>query len=761
MNECIPMSKSCHPLSREHTANLTEEALALAQKGFSILPLHSINHSGQCSCLKTDCSSPGKHPIVKHGVKDASKDENIITIWWQSYPNANIGIATGKISNLVVLDIDEKNDGYRSLEKLEHKHGKIQTLEARSGGGGKHFYFLAPSIELKNRTNILPGVDFRSENGYIVAPPSRHISGLQYSWLNNLEISYLPEWLLSFVQKQKQEYKQIENDSIPIGNRNSTLTSIAGYFKTKGFQSSCLERLLLLTNQSLCNPPLDQEEVYSVLKSIENYDSWISITPLEESNSQLVKMDRSYLPAQLAPWIEDVTERMQVPLEYVAIPTIVALSSLIGRTTVIKPLKNDDWTVIPNLWGLLVAEPGSMKSAAMQQAFAPLNELEKKARKEYQRECKEFAKQQKNLALEIDTLKQALKLDWGQGLGQDIKNKQDRLKSISEPQNEQPREKRYKTNDPTIEKLALIMQDNPQGILLLRDEISGWLESLSKSGREGSREFYLEAWNGNGSFSIDRIGRGTTFTESVCLSIFGGIQPDKLKKYMDRYEASCGNDGFLERFQLMVYPDPRKTWEFVDKTPNEEAKNDFYDVFERLDKLDYNDHASVELSFSEKAQNIFHDWRKNLEKKLLNPELSDLKKSYLSKYRSLLPSLALIFQLVEPINNTEVSEESIQKAIIWCELLESHIDKTLGLSISIESYAKVLLSCLQDGIIYSGMNIRELYRKKPKGIKTPKAVKDGIRTLEKHGYLKIIKEKGLGGQSETIFINPAFEGGSL
>ena len=128
------------------------------------------------------------------------------------------------------------------------------------------------------------------------------------------------------------------------------------------------------------------------------------------------------------------------------------------------------------------------------------------------------------------------------------------------------------------------MQENPKGILLLRDELSGWLESLSKSGREGNREFYLESWNGNNSFIIDRIGRGTTRVDAICLSIFGGIQPEKLEKYIDRSMSANGDDGFLERFQIAVYPNELKKWTLTDRKVNEQAQERANAVFKFLDQ---------------------------------------------------------------------------------------------------------------------------------------------------------------------------------
>src|SRR5215212_3121423 len=155
---------------------------------------------------------------------------------------------------------------------------------------------------------------------------------------------------------------------------------------------------------------------------------------------------------------------------------------------------------------------------------------------------------------------------------------------------EEPVLKRYKTEDATVEKISEILLENPRGILVHRDELSGWLRNLDKQGREGDRSFYLEAWNGTGSFDVDRISRGSLHVPALCLSILGSIQPGPLSTYV--YQATKGekgDDGLLQRFQLLVWPDPHPTWRNVDRWPDIEAKNRAYEVFRRLDALNPED----------------------------------------------------------------------------------------------------------------------------------------------------------------------------
>jgi hypothetical protein len=159
-------------------------ALDYASRGWPVEPLHTPTENGLCSCGKRNCSSPGKHPRTLHGLKDASTDPDVITKWWEAWPEANVGVVTGKISGLVVLDVDPRASGDKSLAELEREHGSLPTtLEARTGGGGRHIVFAYPAGGVRTRIGLMPGLDLKSDGGYFVAPPSLHASGGRYEWV--------------------------------------------------------------------------------------------------------------------------------------------------------------------------------------------------------------------------------------------------------------------------------------------------------------------------------------------------------------------------------------------------------------------------------------------------------------------------------------------------------------------------------------------------------------------------------------------------
>ena len=179
------------------------DALALAGDGYAIVPIHSVS-AGVCSCGHSDCQrSRGKHPRTEHGLDDATTDVAQIQTWWRRWPDSNIAIRTGEASHVWVLDIDPRNGGDRSLAELELAHGAIVTRRVHTGGGGWHLYFVHPGPGYQWRKSVALGLDIKADGGYVVAPPSTHLSGSAYEWLDlAIPIAPAPAWLLELATKR-------------------------------------------------------------------------------------------------------------------------------------------------------------------------------------------------------------------------------------------------------------------------------------------------------------------------------------------------------------------------------------------------------------------------------------------------------------------------------------------------------------------------------------------------------------------------------
>jgi len=191
--------------------------------------------------------------------------------------------------------------------------------------------------------------------------------------------------------------------------------------------------------------------------------------------------------------------------------------------------------------------------------------------------------------------------------------------------------KRIVVNDATHEKLHEILSENPSGVLVIRDELTGWLSSLDKPGREDARTFFLQAWNGNSSFT-----RGPNRPRNdPCLDLLGGVQPARLRSYLaETIRDGPGNDGLMQRFQLLVWPD-LAPWKGADRLPDTAAAKRVEHAFRSLVRMD--PETPARFKFSPDAQNLFNDWRETLEtKKLRGTDDHPALIAHLGKYRSLL-----------------------------------------------------------------------------------------------------------------------------
>ncbi len=436
--------------------------------------------------------------------------------------------------------------------------------------------------------------------------------------------------------------------------------------------------------------------------------------PLPGGLPDVPVFDLAMLPEALRPWVGDIAERLQCPLDYPSVAFVTALAGVIGKKIGVRPKQQDDWTVVPNLWGAIVGPPGVQKSPAVSEVFAPLRALEAGARQKYENDVEAF---------EIDAMvaaaeKKALQEKIAKAVKAGDDPREIALAHTS-PDKPEPVRRRYLTNDTTVEKLGELLADSPNGLMVFRDELAGFLRDLDKQGRESARAFFLEAWNGNGRFTFDRIGRGTVDVEACCVSLLGTIQPGPLGDYISSaMKGGRGDDGLIQRFQLLVWPDVSGEWKNVDRWPNTTAKQQADELFTRLDDTDPAtfgcefDGDAAFLRFDAAAQAIFDGWRETLEHRLRGDDIAPVLVSHLSKYRSLIPSLALIFHLADSPGGGPVCEEALIRACAWGEYLEGHAVRLYSTAIDADmAAARELDKRIMKGDVPSPFSARDVYRK--------------------------------------------------
>jgi hypothetical protein len=264
------ISSARHTGKREPARNhLLEAALEYAGRGWRVFPLHSPTVAG-CSCGNRNCGkSIGKHPRTAHGLQDACTDAAKISVWWERWPDANIGIATGPESGVFVLDIDgELGDAALSTH---HRQGRnLPDTLTVSTGRGKHIYFRWPEGQtIRNSAGKLAkGLDIRGDRGYAVIPPSIHQTGARYAYIDpNASISDAPAWLLALVAQPFHAGVSI----LCEGHRNDGLIRLAGAWRRGGASQDEIERRLQVENVRRCRPPLPDAEVIKIAASAARY----------------------------------------------------------------------------------------------------------------------------------------------------------------------------------------------------------------------------------------------------------------------------------------------------------------------------------------------------------------------------------------------------------------------------------------------------------------------------------------------------------
>lgn len=211
------LSKNFH----ESKIDLLAAALAYAERGWPVFPCHTPHWIGfganimACSCREgSACKDIGKHPRTEHGFREASCDPAQIAEWWRRWPDANIGIATGFESQLLVVDCDLRKGGDKRLRALEHAHEPLPRGGAVISGNGGHLYLRYSGLVVIGRSAawvalagvadaLGEGLDTKCDGGYIVAPPSLHKSGKHYRWFTGAPPARLPDapdWLISLAR---------------------------------------------------------------------------------------------------------------------------------------------------------------------------------------------------------------------------------------------------------------------------------------------------------------------------------------------------------------------------------------------------------------------------------------------------------------------------------------------------------------------------------------------------------------------------------
>ena len=489
------------------------------------------------------------------------------------------------------------------------------------------------------------------------------------------------------------------------------------------------------------------------------FAGWPDPIPLRDELPPVLAFPPDLLPSQLRGWVLDIAERMNCPVDLVAIPAMVLAGALIGRRIGIRPQRRTTWLEVGNLWGCVVARPGCMKSPAAAEALAPIRGLEAKAA-EWNKEAAarfevaEAVHKLERSKADIDARKR-LK-DEGADSARKV------LATLVPP--EPPSERRYFTSDATAEKLGEICAANPDGILVHRDELVPLFTDLDSPEKASARGFFLTGWGGQEGYTFDRIMRGTVRVPAVNLSVFGTTQPGRIAGYM-RDSIRRFDDGMVQRLQLLAWPDFTGEFREVDRYPDSEARRLAHECYADLANLNLHEIGAQRdevdglgavpfLRFAEDAQDMFTEWRTALEAELRGQDLAPALVAHLSKYRGLIPRLALICHLA---NNAygPVSIEAARQALGWADYLRSHARRAYASTmIDNAEAARAIWRRVRKRDLPQPFTARDIRQKGWSGLTEQSRIEAGLEALTDAYRLRAEKVDTGGRPSTTYRANP-------
>lgn len=462
---------------------------------------------------------------------------------------------------------------------------------------------------------------------------------------------------------------------------------------------------------------------------------------------KVAPFNRDLLPASIRAWCEDAAEGLDVPLDFLAVPAVVALGGAIGRAVGVRPKVHERWIEPAILWGAVIGRPSTGKSPALAPARRMLERLERQEAERYREALASFEADALVAAALAETARTKVKDAVRSG---DFDAARQAAMTAAASPSEAPPETRLVVTDATVEKLGAILQGNPRGLLMFRDELIGWLAAMDREGREGDRAFWLECWTGS-PYTVDRIGRGTLRIEACAVSVLGGIQPGKLAAYVrGAVRGGMGDDGLVQRFGLAVYPDLPPTWRYSDRPANPDAERQARLTFERLRAITPQgigatvdeDGALPWLPLAEDAREVWIDWQQELMTRLRAGQEPPHLESHFSKYRSIAVRLALVLHLADTAGGP-VSGEAMARALDWCGYLESHARRIYApLADGGIGAAHLLLKRRSD--LPDPFTARDVYNRDWSGLDR-EAVERAIEALIEYGHLaELPPEQGNG-----------------
>ena len=492
---------------------------------------------------------------------------------------------------------------------------------------------------------------------------------------------------------------------------------------------------------------------------------WGTPAPLETNFPPTPQFNEDMLPAPLSEYVfHNAAQLDNAAPEFSAVAVVVCAAALIGGSAQICPKdKNKGWKVKPILWAMIVADPSRMKSPSSRVGLNPfervVNNVIKKLNDQRQSEYNNNASFAEAKAAKLNENAKKLLAKGNEEAAKEL------LSEANDLVSEQPALRNPLINDASVESLIIRLGSNPYGVLLFRDELNAWLSQVEKTDKAHERAFYLEAFNGSGTFTQERVSRDNVVVENPTVSILGNIQPSLLNRFLVERENGSSNDGLFERFQLAVYPDSLDSG-YTDIPDNKAINERVIEIFSCLSMMGENE-DTVTLNFDADAQQLWTEWASGHKERELKASTDD--QAVLGKYAALVAKLSLVFHLIEEAAicgdfesfhpKLIVRQQSLKLAIRWSNFLYSHSVRirAIGQDSKGSEAAKLLMERFSQ--LKPPFAPRDIQRKGWKGLKTTEDCNTAIKVLTDKGYLAPINVKGKNGRATNRYaIHPDYVG---
>lgn len=508
-------------------------------------------------------------------------------------------------------------------------------------------------------------------------------------------------------------------------------------------------------------PYVDQDEIDRRVREEVEPVTWTDPQELPDELPPVMPYSSDLLPPSIGRAVDDIAERMQCPPDYPAAAMLVAIAAVIGCRLGIRPKERDNWLVVPNLWGCVVGRPSLKKTPATKGAEKQLLHIEARSEEQLADDIEEaevdallFPEQKKLLETRM---KKALK----QGDVASARSIAAELKGLAETRPPEPR--RIIAKETSVQKLCEMLGRHPAGMMIFIDELLGWMRKLDRDDQAGVRQVYLSLWNGTEIIKDDTISRGELSARG-CVGIFGCFTPGGLTEYVSAaIRGGRADDGLVQRLQITVWPDAPKDYKQVDRWPDGPAKDQLRKTFEELADIDPKAVGSTDqfdeddipfLHFDEEGQRLFMEWDSKHQLRLRGDDLPEAFESHLSKYASMVPSIALLLHLASGERGS-VSGAATATAIRWAEYLESHASRLYAVATSPHrQHAMPLLRRLIAWPKDQPIRASTIVKKGWSRLTSKDVVEETLRLLAEAGWVHPIESKPTksGGRPTTDWI---------